>query len=124
MLLSGISSLSLTPSANPLAVGGNVSLTPKPLMNITAGTWLLNGSVLVLFYPDHFFVSDSHKGRMFFNLSTSQICLYSVQVTDSGLYELQGISPNVKADLHLSVQGKLSYTNKQKYFTTDFYILH
>lgn len=86
-------------------------------MNITAGSWLLDGNILVFFYPDHYIVSDSYKGRIFFNSLTSQISLNSVQVTDSGLYALQGMNPVVKADLKLSVQGKFPSTHIQKHFT-------
>ncbi|MCJ8728841.1 hypothetical protein PDJAM_G00009110 [Pangasius djambal] len=106
--ITGVSSQSLIPSVNPLAVGGSVTLTLNPQMNITAGSWLLDGNILVFWYPDNIIVSDSYKGRMSFNSSTRQISLYSVQVTDSGLYVLQGMNPIVKAELELSVQEPIT----------------
>ncbi|KAI5105928.1 carcinoembryonic antigen-related cell adhesion molecule 5 precursor, partial [Silurus meridionalis] len=105
---SGVSSLTVIPSANPLAVGGNVTLTLNPHINISAGGWLLDGNILVFWYPGMFIVSDSYKGRVAFNTSTSQFSLYSVQVTDSGVYALQGMSPTVNAELRLSVQEPIT----------------
>ncbi|XP_027003925.2 carcinoembryonic antigen-related cell adhesion molecule 5-like [Tachysurus fulvidraco] len=102
--ITGVASQTLIPSANPLVVGGNVTLTLNPLMNISAGNWLFDGNILMLWYPDQFIVSDSYKERISFNSSTRQITLYSAQVSDSGLYVLQGLKPNVKAELILSVQ--------------------
>ncbi|KAF4088389.1 hypothetical protein AMELA_G00082400 [Ameiurus melas] len=104
----GVSSLSLTPSVNPLAVGENVTLTLNPQMNITVGTWMLDGRVLVLWYPNQFIVNDSYKGQISFNLFTSQISVYSAQVNNSGLYVLQGMVPAVNAELKLSVQEPIT----------------
>ncbi|KAF5904433.1 carcinoembryonic antigen-related cell adhesion molecule 5-like, partial [Clarias magur] len=74
-----VTSVSLVPSANPLAVGENVTITLNPQMNITVGSWLLGGNILVTFYPGGFKVNDGYTGRISFNTSTSQITLYSVQ---------------------------------------------
>ncbi|KAK3571900.1 hypothetical protein QTP86_020544 [Hemibagrus guttatus] len=100
----GVTSLTLTSSANPQAVGGNVTLTLNPLMNITIGNWLFNGNVLLIWYPNQFIANENYKGRISFNLSTNQITLYSVQLSDSGLYKLQGMAPNVNVELTQSVQ--------------------
>ncbi|KAK3551611.1 hypothetical protein QTP70_019753 [Hemibagrus guttatus] len=94
-------------SAKPsvaVAVGGNVTLTLNPLMNITIGNWLFNGNVLLIWYPNQFIANENYKGRISFNLSTNQITLYSVQLSDSGLYKLQGMAPNVNVELTQSVQ--------------------
>lgn len=93
-------------------------------MSISAGTWMLDGKVLVFWYPDTFIVSDSYKGQISFNLSTSQISVYSVQVNNSGLYVLQGMTPPVSAELKLSVQGEFPYIHIQKHFTNSFYMLY
>lgn len=90
-------------------------------MKITAGSWLLDGNILVFFYPDPFILSDPK--RIFFNSSTSQLSLYSVQVNDSGLYVLQGVTPTVKAELELSVQGECPYTHNQKHLTNSLFML-
>lgn len=93
-------------------------------MNITAGSWLFDGNILLFWYPDQSIVSDSYKGRISLNLSTSQITLYSAQVSDSGLYVLQGMNPIVKAELLLSVQGEFPNTHNQTHFTNSFNMLY
>ncbi|XP_053349996.1 carcinoembryonic antigen-related cell adhesion molecule 1 [Clarias gariepinus] len=106
--ITGVTSVSLIPSANPLAVGENVTITLNPQMNITVGSWLLGGNILVTFYPGGIAVNDSYRGRISLNTSTSQISLYSVQVSDSGLLVLQAFIPTVNAQLQLSVQEKIT----------------
>ncbi|XP_058252126.1 carcinoembryonic antigen-related cell adhesion molecule 5-like [Hemibagrus wyckioides] len=102
--ITGVTSLTLTSSANPQAVGGNVTLTLNPLMNITIGTWSFNGNFMLIWFPNQLSVNENYKGRISFNLSTNQITLYSVQVSDSGLYKLQGMEPNLNVELTQSVQ--------------------
>ncbi|TSZ83248.1 Hemicentin-1 [Bagarius yarrelli] len=99
-----VTPLSLIASKNPLAVGENVTLTPNPSINITAGSWLFDGNIMLFWYPDNFIVGDSYNGRVSFNSSTSQITLYSAQLSNSGLYVLQGMNPTVNARVTLSVQ--------------------
>lgn len=93
-------------------------------MTIISGSWLLDGNILVFFYPDNVIVSDSYKERLSFNSSTSQLSLHSVQVNDSGLYVLQGMNPAVKAELNLTVQGEFPNTHNHRHFTNNFYMIY
>lgn len=106
-----------------MAVGRNVTFTLNPPINITAGSWLFDGNILVFWYPGQFIVSDNYKGRLSFNSSTSQITLHSVQVSDSGPYVLQGMNPAVKVELRLSVQGEFCI-QLQTNFTSSYDICY
>ncbi|XP_036435737.1 carcinoembryonic antigen-related cell adhesion molecule 5-like [Colossoma macropomum] len=106
--ITGVSTVTLVPSANPVAAGGNITLSVNPVISISAGTWLFQSSILAFWYPDNLMLGEGYAGRVSFNSSTLQLTLRSVQANDSGLYVLQGVSPSVRAEVTLSIQEPIT----------------
>ncbi|KAL7886542.1 hypothetical protein AOLI_G00042630 [Acnodon oligacanthus] len=108
IFITGVSTVTLVPSLNPVAAGRNVTLTVNPSISISVGTWLFQSSVLAFWYPSNLIIGDGYAGRVSFNPSTLQLSLRSVQTNDSGLYVLQGMSPSVRAEVTLSIQEPIT----------------
>ncbi|XP_072536669.1 carcinoembryonic antigen-related cell adhesion molecule 1 [Salminus brasiliensis] len=106
--IAGVSTVTLVPSANPVRVGENVTLSVSPAMAIDAGTWQFENSFLVFWYPGSVTVGKEYTGRVSFSSSTLELSLHSLQVNDSGLYVLQGVNPIVQAEVSLSVQAPIT----------------
>ncbi|XP_017561495.1 carcinoembryonic antigen-related cell adhesion molecule 1 [Pygocentrus nattereri] len=106
--ITGVSTVALVPSANPVAAGGNITLSVNPAISISAGTWLFQSSILAFWYPGNFILGDVYAGRVSFDSLTLQLSLHSVQTNDSGLYVLQGVTPKVRAEITLSVQEPIT----------------
>ncbi|XP_064863924.1 hemicentin-1-like isoform X3 [Oncorhynchus nerka] len=98
----------VVPSMNPLAVGSNVTLNLVPESSINIGTWSYETTTIVLFYPGGSIVSTSYQGRVSFNRSSSELSISSLQLSDSGLYTVQGMEPVLTAVVTLSVQEPIS----------------
>uniref|UniRef100_A0A4W4E662 Ig-like domain-containing protein n=1 Tax=Electrophorus electricus TaxID=8005 RepID=A0A4W4E662_ELEEL len=104
----GVYPVTLVPSSNPVAAGGNVTLTLNPATNIEAGNWLFENNVMVFWYPGNFILEGSSPGRVSFNSSSLQLSLCFLQVNDSGRYTLQGAIPPLRAEVALSVQEPIT----------------
>ncbi|XP_066539333.1 carcinoembryonic antigen-related cell adhesion molecule 5-like isoform X2 [Hoplias malabaricus] len=104
----GVSSVTLVPSENPVVAGRNVTISVNPGMTISAGTWLFGSNMIVFWFPDMLVHGDNYKNRISFNSTSAQLTLWSVQVNDSGLYVLQGANPNIRTEVSLSVQEPVS----------------
>ncbi|KAK1795386.1 hypothetical protein P4O66_010560, partial [Electrophorus voltai] len=107
-LHAGVYPVTLVPSSNPVAAGGNVTLTLNPATNIEAGNWLFENNVMVFWYPGNFILEGSSPGRVSFNSSSLQLSLCFLQVNDSGRYTLQGAIPPLRAEVALSVQEPIT----------------
>ncbi|KAG9275980.1 carcinoembryonic antigen-related cell adhesion molecule 1-like [Astyanax mexicanus] len=106
--ITGVSTVTLVPSGNPVRVGENVTFSVNPLIAIVAGTWQFENNILVFWYPGDIMVGNGYEGRVSFNQTSLQLSLHSLQTNDSGVYILQSVKPSVQAQVSLSVQEPIT----------------
>ncbi|XP_062847678.1 carcinoembryonic antigen-related cell adhesion molecule 5-like [Trichomycterus rosablanca] len=95
--------LDLVPLENPVPTGGNLTITLSPATTIHSGSWLYNGLVIVFWYPGNASVDTDYGNRVTYNSATHQLNLGPIAVNDSGEYVLQGITPNLKVSVNVTV---------------------
>ncbi|XP_028326266.1 carcinoembryonic antigen-related cell adhesion molecule 1 [Gouania willdenowi] len=105
-LLGRSSSQALRASENPVPVGNNVTL--HSTTTVTNGFWLYDGQWIVFISSALPMINEPWSTRVEYNKTTSSLILRSVTLEDSGLYSLQGVTNNHRADLTLSVQVPVS----------------
>ncbi|XP_034553518.1 carcinoembryonic antigen-related cell adhesion molecule 1 [Notolabrus celidotus] len=92
-------------SQNPLPVGSTVTLTSNA--SVTTGAWLFDTDFIVFIIPGSFIVSNTWGSRVTFNSNTSSLTIRSLQIQDSGNYELLALNA-FSAELTLFVQEPIS----------------
>ncbi|MEQ2236887.1 hypothetical protein ILYODFUR_017195, partial [Ilyodon furcidens] len=92
-------------SVNPLPVGSNVTLSSDTNIT-TVGSWMFNGSNLVVIYPGGYVLNKNRTERIIFN-SLSSLTITSARLADSGLYKLEEMNV-FSVELELSVQEQIS----------------
>uniref|UniRef100_A0A3B3DPQ1 Ig-like domain-containing protein n=1 Tax=Oryzias melastigma TaxID=30732 RepID=A0A3B3DPQ1_ORYME len=96
------------PSINPAVAGGAVTLSLVPSENIKTGSWSVGQSPVVTWQGTHQAVFPSHTGRAFVNISTGALTLTSLTVADSGVYEVLGTDPQLRANTSITVEESIS----------------
>lgn len=98
---------------NPVPTGGNITISVNYAKSIPSGSWLYNGTIIVFWYPGNISVDPDFENRVTFNNVTYHLNLGSVTLNDSGQYVLQGIVPNIKASVNMTVLGKFHQVHKE-----------
>ncbi|RVE62823.1 hypothetical protein OJAV_G00161820 [Oryzias javanicus] len=96
------------PSINPAVAGGTVTLSLFPSENIKSGSWSVGQSPVVTWQGTYQAVFPSHTGRASVNISTGALTLTSLTVADSGVYEVLGTDPQLKANASITVEESIS----------------
>ncbi|TRY95589.1 hypothetical protein DNTS_018370 [Danionella cerebrum] len=107
--MQGLRAVTLVPSANPVAVGSNVTLSLNESVPITVGLWLFGSSTLIMWYNEDILTGSSHQEGIDFDINTYQLTLTSVTLKRSGLYALDALKPNkTNIEFLLEVQEPVS----------------
>lgn len=117
----GLTALTLQPSANPVAVGTNVTISVNNPPIISSGTWLFGQGVVFLWSGGLIFDGSSYLYGITFNSSSYAITISNVNLNSSGLYALESMGSNKgRGDVTLEVQGELSLLS---YINTYYHTL-
>ncbi|XP_036394524.1 carcinoembryonic antigen-related cell adhesion molecule 5-like [Megalops cyprinoides] len=94
--------------ADPARVGDDVTLAISPPQHMHAGIWMIGNTVILVWIGDSQDVFPAHNGRALVNTSTGALTLRSVTVADSGVYTVRGNSPELTANVSLTVLEPVS----------------
>nr|XP_015224258.1 PREDICTED: carcinoembryonic antigen-related cell adhesion molecule 5 [Lepisosteus oculatus] len=104
-LTPGLLAVDVVPSANPVYVGDNVTLELRPPTAISTGTWLFDGSTVVMLFQHQQEAFPGYEGKASVDLSSGALFLESVRLNDSGIYRFQGLVPRILGEVNLTVLG-------------------
>ncbi|KAI7806700.1 putative protein similar to vertebrate titin TTN [Triplophysa rosa] len=104
-----LTALTLQPSANPVPVGTNVTISVNNPPVISFGAWLFGPSVLFLWSPTVIFNGSAYSTGITFNSASYALTISNVNLNSSGLYVLESMgSIGGRGELTLDVQEPVS----------------
>ncbi|XP_069041632.1 hemicentin-1 [Lepisosteus oculatus] len=113
----GLLAVDVVPSANPVYVGDNVTLELSPPTAISTGTWLFDGSTVVMLFQHQQEAFPGYEGKASVDLSSGALFLESVRLEDSGIYRFQGLVPQISGQAVLTVLAPVSNVTVQANIT-------
>ncbi|XP_056619313.1 carcinoembryonic antigen-related cell adhesion molecule 1 [Triplophysa dalaica] len=105
----GLTALTLQPSANPVAVGTDVTISVNNPPIISFGAWLFGPSVVFLWSGGVTFNGSSYSTGITFNSASYALTISNVNLNSSGLYVLESMGANQgRGQVILDVQEPVS----------------
>ncbi|KAA0703160.1 Carcinoembryonic antigen-related cell adhesion molecule 5 [Triplophysa tibetana] len=113
----GLTALTLQPSANPVAVGTNVTISVNNPPNIPFGVWLFGPSIVFLWTGGVTFEGSSYSTGITFDNASYALTIINVNLNSSGLYVLESMGANkgrgvVTLDVQEPVSGVSANVSK------------
>lgn len=102
--------MEIQPSTNTAIVGDTVTLSLFPPTALRSGSWAVGESLIITWLEEQQVVFPSHSGRASVDILSGALTLSAVTESDSGVYVVQGVDPQLRASVAITVVGKSEYT--------------
>lgn len=102
--------MEVRPSVNTTVVGDTVTLSLFPPTTLRSGSWAVGEALIVAWLDEQQAVFPEYSGRASVDILSGALTLSAVTVTDSGVYVVQGMEPQLRASATVTVVGKREQT--------------
>ncbi|XP_015254115.1 PREDICTED: carcinoembryonic antigen-related cell adhesion molecule 5-like isoform X1 [Cyprinodon variegatus] len=95
-------------SMNPAVVGSTVTLSLSPSVTLTSGNWAVGEKFILTWLGQQQAVFPGYSSRASVNVTSGDLTLSSLTVSDTGVYTVQSGDPLLKASVPLTVVEPIS----------------